>query len=126
MWKSPVSKWATLAAMMRTIGGVAVAAFLPVYFQQCFPTFKNEYAVSNAIILSTCGFLSSIIGGIISDKCEKRSLMTKAYVCMIGNSIAFPLMAICCLQRNFWVSMVGLALKVLVSGSWNSPTITMM
>lgn len=32
VWRQPTSRWATIAACLRTFGGSAVAIFLPVYF----------------------------------------------------------------------------------------------
>lgn len=52
--------------------------------------------------------------------------MTKAYISMAGNAVAVPLMALCCLQQNFWLALIALAAKVLVSGLWNSPNLTML
>ena len=72
------------------------------------------------------GFSSSLIGGIISDKFEKRSKMTKAYIIMAGNFLAVPLVAIACLSNNFYVAMAAFAAKILVSGSYFAPAITMM
>lgn len=68
-----------------------------------------------------------MMGGIISDFFEKKDLMSKAYICMIGSALALPCIAIStCYQASFWLSFFFIALKILVSGSWHSPCLTMM
>ena len=52
--------------------------------------------------------------------------MTKAYIVMAGNFLAVPLVALACLSSNFYVAMAAFALKILVSGSYFAPAITMM
>jgi predicted MFS family arabinose efflux permease len=65
--KSPTSRWVTIAAMMRTIAGIAVATFLPIYFLKVYPNNKEQFAVLNAVSLAIGGLISSLLGGIISD-----------------------------------------------------------
>ena len=73
------------------------------------------------------GFLSTVLGGIISDRFEKKSRMTKALVCIIGSALAIPAIAACVLTtNNFYLSLTMMALKYLLSECWMSPAITMM
>lgn len=95
--QEPTSRWVTIASMMRTLAGIAVATFLPVYFLKVFPDYKNQFAILNAASLAIGGLISSLAGGIISDIFEKKSLMAKSYVCIASSAIAFPLTALCCL-----------------------------
>ena len=82
--------------------------------------------MANSLILSVGGLLSSVIGGIIADKYEKKSYMTKAYICMAGTILACPLMAIATLQTsNFWLSMACHALITLTSAAFSGSAITM-
>ena len=68
-----------------------------------------------------------MLGGLISDKYEKKSRMTKALVCLLGGALAIPAISACVLTTNhFWVSMAFMAVKYLLSESWMSPAITMM
>ena len=108
------------------MASVIVTCFLPVFFQKTFPAFKSQYAILNAAALTIFGFSSSIIGGIISDKFEKRSYMTKANIILIGNTIAIPLTFFAAFSGNFWVAMSLFAAKIFVSGSYLAPAITMM
>ena len=52
--------------------------------------------------------------------------MTKSYLIIIGNVLAIPLVAVACLAGNFWIAVAGFSLKILVSGSYLAPAITMM
>ena len=127
IWKSPTSRYATIAAALRSFGAVAITIYIPVFFQKVYPMFRSEYAVANALALSICGFASTMMGGVFSDFFEKKNLMSKAYICMIGSALAFPCMAIStCYQASFWLSFFFVALKILVSGAWHSPCLTMM
>lgn len=47
--------------------------------------------MTNGAALAICGFASSLLGGLISDRFEKKNLMTKAWVCILGSLSAFPL-----------------------------------
>jgi hypothetical protein len=106
---------------------MAITCYLPVFFQKFYPLHKSEFAMSNALILSVLGLSSSILGGILSDGLEHRSLMAKAYICLLGSAISFPLIGLLTMGNlNFWGAISLLALKVFVSSCWTSPTVTMM
>jgi MFS family permease len=91
-----------------------------------FPAFKSNYAFLNAIALICCGISSSLLGGIISDKYEKKSYMTKANIIMAGNVLSIPLVALAVWTQSFYVAMAAFAMKIFVSGSYYAPAITMM
>jgi uncharacterized membrane protein len=79
------------------------------------------------MIVAGCGALSTVLGGLISDKFEKNSRMTKAYVCSIGSALAIPAIALCTLNTtSFWLSLGAMGVKYLLSECWMSPAITMM
>jgi len=127
IWTRPTHRYTAIAAILRSFGGMAAATYLPVYFLKCFPTFRNEYAMMNALSLGVFGLTSALLGGIISDKYESKNLRAKSYVCAIGSFLAFPLTALCCLnQHSFWFSMGCIMLKTLFSASQNSPAVTML
>mmetsp|Transcript_10078 Transcript_10078/g.16997 ORF Transcript_10078/g.16997 Transcript_10078/m.16997 type:complete len:204 (+) Transcript_10078:1505-2116(+) len=106
---------------------MCVSSFLPVFFGKNFPAFKAEYALLNAAALSICGLIASLGGGIIADKFEKKSYWTKAFICMFGCALSVPLIAIGTLQTsNFYLGVLCYALKVLVSGTYSGPAITMI
>lgn len=66
------------------------------------------------------------MGGIICDKYEKRSYMTKAMVVIAGNCLSIPLFAAICFSNSFYFAIAMLALAILTSGSYLAPAITMM
>jgi len=80
----------------------------------------------NAFSLTIFGLSSSIIGGIISDKFEKKSYMAKTAVILFGNFFSIPLVIVAMLTNNFYLSIGLMAVKVLISGSYLSPSLTMM
>jgi nitrate/nitrite transporter NarK len=113
--------------MLRFFETFSIVYYLPSFFQRVYPMFKGEYGLYNAAIVSVCGFLSTIVGGIISDRFEKKSRMTKAYVCITGSLLGLPAIAACCLiTNNFYLSLFLMAIKYLLSECWMSPAITMM
>ena len=123
----PCAKNVLIASSLRNFGGMIVSSFLPVFFGRNFPAFKAEYAMLNALALSACGLTASIGGGIIADKFEKRSYWTKAILCIQGCAISFPLIALGTLTTgNFYLSVLCYALKVLFSGTYSGPAITMI
>jgi uncharacterized membrane protein len=80
-----------------------------------------------ALIMAMCGFISSISCGLISDKYEKKNLMTKALVCIAGSAIAIPAIMSCTLvTSSFYWCLASIALKFIVSEGWLSPSVTMM
>lgn len=105
----------------------SIVYFLPAFFQRNFPTFKVEYGLYNALIVSTMGFVSTLAGGLISDKFEEKSRMTKALVCLVGSVLAIPAISFCVLNpTNFYRALFFMGVKFLVSECWMSPAITMM
>lgn len=123
----PCARNVLMASSLRNFGGMIVSSFLPVFFGKNFPAFKAEYALLNAAALSICGFVASLSGGILADKFEKKSYWTKAIICMFGCAISVPLIALGTLSTgNFYLSVACYALKVLFSGTYSGPAITMI
>jgi predicted MFS family arabinose efflux permease len=125
--KQPTARWVTIAAIMRTFAGISAATYLPIFFLKVYPSFRSTYAITNALSLAIGGLVSSLAGGIISDHFESKNLMSKAYICMISSFLAFPLTALCCLNKSsFYFSMGAITCKTFLSASFTSPAITMM
>jgi MFS family permease len=123
----PCARNTLIASSLRNFGGMCVSSFLPVFFGKVFPAFKAEYALLNAAALSICGMAASLGGGIIADKFEKKSYLTKAWLCIFGCALSPLLIAIGTLQSsNFYLGVACYALKVLVSGTYSGPAITMI
>ena len=112
----------------RFFGGYAIGFFMPKYFGKVYPTFKDQYSIGNAFVVSICGFISALTGGVVSDKLENnKNYMGKAYVCMFAGIMGLPTIAGCTLiQGNFWVSLSSLGLEYLFAECWVGPAITMV
>lgn len=124
---SPTTKNVTIASMFRKFGDMAITCFIPIFILKTYPSFKSQYAMMSAAILAILGFTSNIAGGIVSDKFEKRSLMTKSLICVISGLLSCPMIALVTGGHgNFYLAMAGLAAYIFVSGSYNSSAITMM
>ena len=121
------SRYLTIAGSFRFFETFSIVYFLPSFFQKVYPTFKTEYGLYSALIIAGCGFMSTIIGGLVSDRFEKRSKMTKAMVCIIGSLSAIIPIGLCTLvTNNFYLSLFFMGVKYLLAECWMSPAITMM
>ena len=69
-----------------------------------------------------------MVGGIISDKYEKKGYYrVKSYVCIFAGVMGIPTIAICTLcHKNFWLSISMYALEYLFAESWIGPALTML
>ena len=101
---------------------------MPSYFGGIYPDDKANYAILNSVVVSFCGFVSALSGGVISDKGEKKGIyMSKAYICIFAGAAGIPMMMGCTLlQSNFYLSIGFLAMEYLVAECWVSPAITMV
>lgn len=73
------------------------------------------------------GLVSSISGGIISDKLSVKDSMGLANVCMYGSILGMPMFILSVLIiKNFWLSMFFYALKTMFSENWWSTSLTMI
>lgn len=124
--KNPVNKWCLLGTFFRNFGGSVTTYYLPVFFLKNFPAMKIQYSFVNSVVLSVLGLLSGIIGGIIADKYEKKSLWTKALIPMIGSAAAIPLIGCATLVPNFWLGMGCFSIFTFLSSAFSGPAITMM
>ena len=114
--------------MCRFFAGYGIGFFMPAYFGGVYIDYKKQYSIANAFVVSVCGLISSLTGGILSDKYEKKGVyMAKSYICMLGTFGGIPTIMLCTLiQNNFWVSMLGLGLEYLLAECWIGPAITMI
>lgn len=129
LFVNPTCRYIVIAGCARYWAGFAIGFYMPSFFGGIYPTYyATYYAPLNAAVVSLCGFTSAIMGGIISDKYEKRGyFMTKAWVCTIGSGLGIPTIMLCTLvTSNFWISLLGLALEYLVAECWIGPAITMI
>ena len=125
--KNPVSRNVTIAGMFNYAGGYAMMYFMPAFFQKVYPFHKAEFASINALSLSILGFISTLAGGIISDRYNKKNPKIMSQVCAIGSLMAFPVSMLCFLcTQNFYLSISCLSLKYLLGETWVPPALSMI
>ena len=113
--------------MFRYFETFSVLYFVPSFFMRVYPEQKVIFGFYYALIMAICGFISSIACGLISDKYEKKSKMTKALVCIVGSLIGIPAIMSCTLvTSSFYWCLASIALKFIASEGWLSPSVTMM
>jgi predicted MFS family arabinose efflux permease len=94
----PTCRYATIAGSFRFFGGYAIGFFMPSYFNGIYPDDKKMYSILNSFVVSLCGFVSAITGGLVCDYYEKKGyFMTKAYVCIFAGALGLPMMMGCTL-----------------------------
>lgn len=93
MLKNPVNRYVLIGSFMRAFSGAIITYYLPVYFLRTYPQFKSQFSYVNSAVLTFGSFLSGILAGAFSDKYEKKSKMTKAYICLAGCVLGFPMIA---------------------------------
>lgn len=113
--------------MFNYIGGFAMMYYMPSFFQRVYPMYKAQFASLNAMSLSILGFVSALMGGLISDRFSKGNPKVMSQVCYFGSLLAFPVSLLTfATTGNFWISISCLALKYLFGESWMSPAMTMI
>ena len=95
LFENPVGPWCLAGSATKYMGAVTVSYYKPLYFSKVYPDFIDQFSVGNALAYAILGSFSAIAGGIISDKLESKSYMTKSYVVMIGTGLAIPFMYGC-------------------------------
>ena len=127
MIKNPVNKWVIVASFFRNISGSVVTYFLPVFFLKNYPLFKAEYSIANSLCLSVLGLVSALGGGIVADLGEKKTLWSKALVCMVGTLMGIPLIYVTTIfSTNFWTSISFYAIFTLCTACFSGSAISMM
>lgn len=81
----------------------------------------------DAILASTLGFISTVSGGLLSDKFHSYSYWTKSFICIFTSAVATPAIFLCTYyQDSFSFSMAMLGINYIFAEAWGSPTITML
>ena len=92
-----------------------------------YPGFKGPFAKLNGLSMSTFGFMSALIGGILSDRYSKKHPRTMSNICIASAILVIPFQLMAFLTTgNFWISMSCLAIKYLIGEAWASPQISIM
>ena len=111
---------------MRNFGGSITTYYLPVFFLKNYAAYKGSYSLSNDLINTCLGLASGLIGGIIADKYEKKTLWAKPLIPIIGSALAIPCIAVATLYPSFWVGMGAFAVFTFLASAFSGPAITMM
>ena len=69
---SPLPGTIFLASFLRFAAGLTIGIWGATYFKDAFPDEASSYAVVNALIVSVCGGVSGIGGGVLADELSKR------------------------------------------------------
>jgi len=89
---------ATIAASFRFFGGYSIGFYMPKYFGTIYSSYKSEYSIGNAFVVSLCGLTSSLSGAYLADRWEKNgNYMGKAYICILSAVLGIPTIALCTL-----------------------------
>ena len=125
--ENPAGKWILMGATARWVGVQCISFYMPLYFTNVYPEFQNTFSVGNSLIYLIPAPLSSLLGGFLSDKLEKKTYFAMPSVIMGSTALAAPLICTALLrQDSFEVSLGLLALHYCVCESWYSPAITML
>lgn len=123
----PISRYITLGASFRYFGQFASDYYLPLFYLTMYPGYRAQFAILYSIINVACGFISSIAGGMITDRFGQGKPMMKSWVCIYGNVLAIPFyLASVLITGNFYLSMACTALRFLIGEPWRSPSVTMI
>uniref|UniRef100_A0A7S2Y1D3 Major facilitator superfamily (MFS) profile domain-containing protein n=1 Tax=Fibrocapsa japonica TaxID=94617 RepID=A0A7S2Y1D3_9STRA len=115
------------AGTMRYIGGNAISAYLPVYFDAAFPEQSKAYSYINASVVAFGGALSSYMGGWIADRWEMSGgRHARVWVPALGSLLACPFVVLTMAASNFHVAMMGLYFEFLFAECWFGPTMSVI
>lgn len=87
-----------LAGFFRFFGGYSLGFLTAEFFENRYPDYNTQFSIMNAVIVIGGGLPASIIGGLLSDKCEKRVGNIKGLIAGCGALIAVPFICI-----SYWV-----------------------
>ena len=116
-----------IAGSFRLFGGYAIAFYQPIFFDENYTDDEEEFSDFNAVTCSVLGLISSLVGGVLSDRFRRHDPKTKANVCMASSILAAPFITLCfVVSNNFWVSLTMLGFNYMFAEAWVSPAITML
>jgi nitrate/nitrite transporter NarK len=113
--------------MFRFFGMFSCDYYIPAFFLTNYPSFSNQFSICAALITVFCGMLSSLSGGILSDKLGKKNHLAYSRIAQIGALLAWPFFTMSVLTtNNFWISILGTVGKYILGENWWSPNLTMI
>jgi MFS family permease len=126
--KSRVARMLTLAASAKMLAAYTFSAFLPIWYQRrgLDGYTNNAYAGWNALVISSGGLLSAMIGSYVGHRWSQRDACAPCYIGLLGAIFSIPLICMVLLTDKFGVSMLCFFLLLLVSESWFGPTVALL
>ena len=127
MVKNPVAFWCTCASSFRYIGGFAADYYVPAFFLANYPGSQSSFGFHSITTIAIGGFLSSLLGGIFSDKLGHKNPKNYSRICIFGSVIAWPFMTACTLvTNNFNICLACLAMRKLIGDNFWAANLAMM
>jgi len=93
--KNPCSRWTLVAGSFRFFGGYCIAFYKPTYFESAYSRESVEFGDLDALLVSGLGFISTVSGGLLSDKFNSYSYWTKPFICILSSALATPAIFLC-------------------------------
>ena len=110
----PFTRKLTLASMFEAAGN-NTNIYLPIFYLQKYPEYRNTYAAINGLLIIVCGLMSNILIGTIGDKFEKTYPKIKSRICMISTMLVIPIMILeLGSHGNYWISQICHGFFILV------------
>lgn len=124
---APVPFYVTMAGCFRFVNMLACDYFFPAFMLTAYPAYKNQFASCSAICIAFAGFVSSISGGVLSERLGPKNHKNYSRIAMAGSALAWPFFTLCCLTTgNFWLSIVGMFGKYFLGENYWAPNLAML
>jgi sugar phosphate permease len=125
---SPDAQLILIAAALRFCAGFSIAIWKAPFVFAKFPGSESAFAGSNAAVVATGGFLSSLIGGYISDRLATPNDPTarpraRMWVPAVGSLLAAPLWAAFIAADQPSTAVLCLLGEYLVAECWFGPAL---
>lgn len=126
--KSRVARMLILAASAKMLAAYTFSAFLPIWYSRSGLDgyTNNAYAGWNALVISSGGLVSALLGSYLGHKWSQRDACAPCWIGLIGAVCSLPLICVVLLTNSFSVSMLCFFLLLLVSESWFGPTVALL
>ena len=122
---SPLPSTIFLASFLRFCAGLTIGVWGATYFKESFPTSSSLYAVLNALVVSVCGGVSGIGGGVLADEINKKGY-SRLLVPVAGSVLGAITFAGVMHAATFNAAMAWLAASYLGAECWFGPTISVL
>ena len=123
----PSVRLVLLAAAARLFSGFAIGAWAAPFYRTHFGGNARQFAVLNALVVAGGGTLSTVLGGMLSDRLTRGGRgAAAALVPALGSVLATPCWVCAMQSRAFLPSMAWLLAAYLLAESWFGATISFM